>query len=63
MLINYYRMLLPYKWYVYWCSDQYGQIVVLVYTPDKYDCHYGPTSGRMAATTRRPIFMRGPTMT
>ena len=22
MLINFYRTLLPYKWFVYWCSDR-----------------------------------------
>jgi hypothetical protein len=42
MLLNYYRMLLPYKWYVYWCRlDQYGGSCGSIYTPARYDCQYG----------------------
>ncbi len=45
MLVNFYRTLLPYKWYVYWCGDPYlGPTCGSSYTPDKYDCHYGENS-------------------
>ncbi len=42
MLLNYYRMLLPYKWYVNWCEvAQYGGLCGSIYTPARYDCQYG----------------------
>jgi hypothetical protein len=42
MLLNFYRTLLPYKWYVIWCSDPVnGSECGSVYTPAKYDCQYG----------------------
>jgi hypothetical protein len=40
MLVNFYRTLLPYKWYVYWCADKVGGCGS-IYTPTKYDCYYG----------------------
>ena len=40
MLINFYRTLLPYKWYVYWCRVDQNGPCGSAYTPDKYDCRY-----------------------
>jgi len=47
MLINFYRTLLPYKWYVYWCDDPSdpGAGCGSRYTPPKYDCQYGDPVG------------------
>ena len=45
MLVNFYRTLLPYKWFVYWCSDTaVGPECGSIYTPAKYDCRYGDPS-------------------
>ncbi|MFL6354605.1 MAG: FG-GAP repeat domain-containing protein [Bryobacteraceae bacterium] len=45
MLLNFYRILIPYKWYVVWCSDpQDGPACGSIYTPAKYDCRYGDPS-------------------
>ncbi|HYI93147.1 MAG TPA: VCBS repeat-containing protein, partial [Bryobacteraceae bacterium] len=42
MLINFYKTLVPYKWWVYWCRDeQLGPHCGSHYTPAKYDCQYG----------------------
>jgi hypothetical protein len=44
MLINFYRILIPYKWFVYWCyGDGLGGAADCgsIYTQTRYDCHYG----------------------
>jgi hypothetical protein len=44
MLINFYRMLLPAKWQVYWCDGNTpygGPSCGSYYTEDKYNCLYG----------------------
>jgi hypothetical protein len=43
MLINFYRMLLPAKWQVYWCDDntEAGPSCGSYYTEGKYNCFYG----------------------
>ncbi len=42
MLLSFYRTLLPYKWYVYWCRNTigYSPDCGSNRTPDKYDCVY-----------------------
>jgi hypothetical protein len=63
MLVNFYRTLLPYKWYVYWCYDsQNPPSCRSIYTPARYDCLYGylPT---WRSRPRRLISMLGPLIT
>lgn len=44
MLINFYKTLIPYKWFVYWCYGE-GQGGAAdcgsIYTKTKYNCNYG----------------------
>jgi FG-GAP-like repeat len=46
MLVNFYRILIPYKWYVYWCTSPIngGPTCGSIYTPAKYDCQYGTST-------------------
>jgi hypothetical protein len=43
MLINFYRLLLPAKWQVYWCDDntEAGPSCNSYFTPANYNCLYG----------------------
>jgi len=44
MLVNFYRTLIPYKWFVYWCNaDSYTGAADCgsVYTQTRYDCNFG----------------------
>src|SRR5205807_2418872 len=47
MLINFYRALIPYRWEVYWCDNNGnvggGPSCGSIYTPDMYNCLYGPS--------------------
>ncbi len=48
MLINFYRLLLPAKWQVYWCNDNnmgLGASCSSDYTETKYNCQYGTLPG------------------
>lgn len=47
MLINFYRALIPYRWTVWWCDNNGnvggGPECGSIYTPDMYNCLYGPS--------------------